>query len=75
MFSRIPVQKGDIVRILTGSGGGWGDPLDRDPELVAADVREGFVTVATAESTYGVVLDPETFEVRSLTAAREGRGE
>ena len=74
MFSRIPVENGDIVRILTGSGGGWGDPLERDPDFVAADVREGFVSVATAESIYGVVIDPETFEVRSLTPARDGRG-
>jgi N-methylhydantoinase B len=37
-------------------GGGYGDPLERDPERVAEDVREGYVSIAAARDQYGVVL-------------------
>ena len=40
----------------TGGGGGYGDPLTRDPESVADDVREGWVSPARARSEYGVIL-------------------
>ena len=50
------VKRGDIVRIETGGGGGWGHPFDREPERVLADVRGGFVSRASAERDYGVVL-------------------
>jgi N-methylhydantoinase B len=38
-------------------GGGYGDPLDRDPERVAWDVREGWISIDRARSIYGVVLE------------------
>ena len=41
------------------SGGGYGDPLDRDPELVRWDVREEIISPKKAEEVYGVVLDTE----------------
>jgi N-methylhydantoinase B len=50
------VRRGDRVRIETGGGGGWGDPFDREPERVLADVRGGFVSRDAAERDYGVVL-------------------
>ena len=50
------VARGDVVRIETGGGGGWGHPFDREPERVLADVRGGFVSRASAEEHYGVVL-------------------
>jgi N-methylhydantoinase B len=50
------VKRGDIVRIETGGGGGWGHPFDREPERVAADVRNGFVSQRSARDDYGVVL-------------------
>jgi N-methylhydantoinase B len=40
----------------SGGGGGFGDPMERDPDLVAEDVREGYVSPGVAQSTYGVVL-------------------
>jgi N-methylhydantoinase B len=64
MVSGVTLRKGDVVRVVTGSGGGWGDPMERDPALVASDVRNGFVTVDDARATYGVVVDPVTFEYR-----------
>jgi N-methylhydantoinase B len=50
------VFRGDVVRVETGGGGGWGHPFDREPERVLADVRTGFVSRAKAEEDYGVVL-------------------
>ena len=73
MFSREPIALGDVVRIITGTGGGWGDPLERDPALVAWDVREEFVSLQEAEEVYGVLVDSETFEVAGVTAARRER--
>ncbi|MCE4612264.1 MAG: hypothetical protein F7C07_00315, partial [Desulfurococcales archaeon] len=43
-----------------GGGGGWGDPLDRDPVLVLWDVVNEYITPETARKVYGVVVDPET---------------
>jgi N-methylhydantoinase B len=43
----------------SGGGGGFGDPMERDPELVAEDVREGYVSHAVAQNVYGVVLTSE----------------
>ena len=47
----------------TGGGGGYGDPFERDPDRVAADVRNGFVSIEAALCDYGVQVHPETFEV------------
>lgn len=52
-----PVRAGEVIRIRTTGGGGWGDPLRRDPVLVAADVRDGKVSATGAREDYGVVLD------------------
>jgi N-methylhydantoinase B len=41
---------------MESSGGGFGDPLERDPARVAADMSEGYVTPEAAEAIYGVVL-------------------
>ena len=48
------------MRIVTGGGGGWGDPLERPPEAVRADVRDGLIDGLEAERRYGVALDPAT---------------
>ena len=63
------VRRGDVVRIETGGGGGWGHPFDREPERVLADVRGGFVSRANAEEHYGVVLAAD-----GLTVDRRGHG-
>ncbi len=49
-----PVRAGEVIRIRTTGGGGWGDPLERDPEAVLRDVRWGKVSVAAAHVDYGV---------------------
>jgi N-methylhydantoinase B len=56
-FSNVRLARGDKVRLVSPSGGGYGDPWDREPSLVEADVREGFVSRGNAEKLYGVVID------------------
>ena len=53
-------KKGDLVRVYTAGGGGWGDPLERGADLVLDDVQDGFVSVEAAQHSYGVVIDPAT---------------
>jgi len=52
----VPVKEGDLLHYITWGGGGWGDPLDRDPELVGLEIRQGLVTPEGAKH-YGVVAD------------------
>jgi N-methylhydantoinase B len=61
-----PLDPGSVVELRTGGGGGFGEPLERDPERVRADVRDGYVSIEAAERDYGVVLDPVTLEVSAL---------
>jgi N-methylhydantoinase B len=51
-----PVRAGEIVRVVTTGGGGWGDPLEREPDLVLRDVIEGKVSLEAARDDYGVAL-------------------
>ncbi|MDD5646390.1 MAG: hydantoinase B/oxoprolinase family protein [Candidatus Bipolaricaulis sp.] len=69
-ISNLPLAKGDVVSFQGGGGGGYGNPLDRDPAMVADDVANGYVSLESAHSDYGVVLDPETLAIdRTATAA------
>jgi len=54
--SEVPVHEGDIVEVWSSGGGGYGNPIERDPEAVARDVLFGFVSVDAARAVYGVVL-------------------
>jgi N-methylhydantoinase B len=65
-------RKGDVFRHVHPGGGGWGDPLDRPPELVLRDVRNELLSAAKAAADYGVVIDTQTWTVdKSATAARQ----
>ena len=55
----VRLNRGDAYMMQSGGGGGFGDPMERDPDLVAEDVREGYVSRAVAQNVYGVVLTPE----------------
>jgi len=72
----VPVNSEVIVR--TGGGGGWGDPLARDPAAVRADVQEEFISAQSAREDYGVVLRDdlsidELATERLRNALRSGR--
>jgi N-methylhydantoinase B/oxoprolinase/acetone carboxylase alpha subunit len=53
-FSDIYMKRGDVVRLETSGGGGYGDPRERDVTRVIHDVEEGFVSPGKAEHVYGV---------------------
>jgi N-methylhydantoinase B len=57
------IQPGDVIITKSGGGGGVGDPLDRDVEMVRMDVLNRYVSVNKAKDVYGIVVDPDTFEV------------
>jgi N-methylhydantoinase B len=59
-----------LARIVTAGGGGWGDPLERDPERVRWDVIEEYISLTAARQEYGVALHPDTFEIDSKETAR-----
>jgi N-methylhydantoinase B len=68
-----PVKAGEVIRIRTTGGGGWGDPLGRDPGRVAADVRDGKVSPAGARDDYGVVLTAGSEVDEAATTALRAR--
>jgi N-methylhydantoinase B len=51
-----PIPAGTLVRVETTGGGGWGDPLERESELVALDALQGKISANAAREEYGVVL-------------------
>ena len=51
------LERGDAYKMLSGGGGGFGNPLERDIEKVAEDVREGYVSAEVAREVYRVALD------------------
>jgi N-methylhydantoinase B len=68
----LSVAPGDVVNLRVGGGGGYGDPLERDPALVAHDVRTAVVTVMAARAAYGVVIDGRgQLDVGATAAERE----
>jgi len=50
------LRKGDVFERVACGGGGFGDPIERDPRMVVADVQNGLVSARSAEELYGVVL-------------------
>jgi N-methylhydantoinase B len=69
------LKAGDAFRIRSGGGGGYGSPLERPPELVLEDVRQGYVSLKAAAELYGVVIDAGTLTIdreatEKLRAAR-----
>lgn len=51
--AHIPLRRGDVLRVITGGGGGWGDPREREAHLIEQDIDNGFLTEATASEAYG----------------------
>jgi N-methylhydantoinase B len=70
----VRLNRGDAYMMQSGGGGGFGDPMERDPELVGEDVREGYVSPTVAHNVYGVVLtstgDVDVYATRLRRAAK-----
>ena len=69
------MSPGQIISYRTCGGGGYGPALERDPELVLRDVREGKVSFERAREVYGTAIDTETWTVDLAETAmlRKGR--
>ena len=80
-YCEFDLGKDDVLYLRLGSGGGYGDPLDRDPEAVAESLLNGRISRAAAEDIYGVVMEEGTSNLdeaatRQLRASlRDGRFE
>ena len=57
------IKKDDVLRLITSGAGGWGNPLERDPELVLKDVRDEKVSIKRAREAYGVVINEPAMKV------------
>jgi N-methylhydantoinase B len=72
----ISAQAGSVIRFVSNGAGGFGDPLERDPELVLNDVRDEYVTISGAARDYGVVVtgdpvrDPEGLRIDEESTER-----
>lgn len=53
----LTLAEGDLVRVVTGNGGGWGDPGERERDLVRDDLRDGYITARQAREIYGLAGD------------------
>jgi len=77
--AHVPVAIGAAAIVRTGGGGGWGDPLERNPVLVCQDVAEGLISLAAARNLYGVLIRNNltldgTGTNRLRSRLRSGRG-
>ena len=60
----------EVIRIWSGGGGGWGDPLQRDPDAVAQDVAAGLVSLERADLVYGVVITHDAVQAEATELRR-----
>jgi 5-oxoprolinase (ATP-hydrolysing) len=68
-FTAYRLAAGETIEVTIPNSGGYGDPLERDPELVRSDVLDELTTMELAERDYGVVLEPDTLEVDAPATA------
>ena len=71
MQSDLAISCGDLVVLNGAGGGGYGDPLEREPELVENDVKDGYVSVDAARELYGVVMERASLRVDRAATERE----
>jgi N-methylhydantoinase B len=69
------VGPGDVIKVVCGGAGGWGDPLARDPNQVRVDVLRDFVSIERAETDYGVVITDGEVDLDATVALRQSMRE
>ena len=69
-IDQVPVGPGDMLVFRTAGAGGWGDPLDRDPQRVLRDVLRDLVSPEAALREYGVVILGDTVDEAATNAER-----
>ena len=62
-------KPGDVIAFYSAGGGGYGNPLERDPDAVAEDVKKGYVSIEAARKEYGAVIDPESLKADPAATA------
>lgn len=60
---KINVSSGDVIIIEAPCGGGYGNPLEREVELICKDVKDGLISIESARRDYGVIIKAKTFEI------------
>ncbi|WP_336825220.1 hydantoinase B/oxoprolinase family protein [Sporosarcina sp. USHLN248] len=70
VYARYPLNKGDVLELRTGTGGGYGNPFKRDVSKVQQDVKNGYFSIIDAKEKFGVLLNPETLELVGETKER-----
>ncbi|CAN0574245.1 unnamed protein product, partial [Laminaria digitata] len=75
LVDNVPIKAGELLRVRTTGGGGWGDPLERDIASVLHDVVQGKVSVEGARNDYGVVIlldkDDPTIDTEATNSLRD----
>jgi N-methylhydantoinase B len=71
-YTSFEIKENDVMYYTLGMGGGFGSPLDRDPEAVLKDVENELVSPDVARDVYGVVIDPDKLAL-DLAATEETR--
>jgi N-methylhydantoinase B len=69
-WGHLELEDGDVQYVRFMGGGGYGDPIDREPEAVATDVALGLVTEGAASAIYGVVLEAEAVDADATGSRR-----
>jgi N-methylhydantoinase B/oxoprolinase/acetone carboxylase alpha subunit len=63
------LEPGEAIQLIEPNGGGYGNPLDRVPEMVREDVLDDFTTISLAREAYGVVIDEQTLAIDEAATA------
>lgn len=69
--SRLKLDKGDTVHLVTATGGGYGDPAERDVQAVLGDVKNGYITVEQAKEKFGVIVNDKCDSIIGYTELRQ----
>jgi N-methylhydantoinase B len=64
------IKRDEVVRVEMPGSGGYGNPLERDVDAVAEDVKQGKISIGKARDVYGVVVDDRTFAVDVKATAK-----
>ncbi|GEN30066.1 N-methylhydantoinase B [Cerasibacillus quisquiliarum] len=73
VYPRYPLHKNDVLKLMTATGGGYGNPLNRPAEKVVKDVKNEYFTIEEARMIFGVEIDPDTFEYKELPARKTAK--
>jgi len=71
--SYLSLRKNDTLIYETAGGGGYGNPFERDIQMILQDVKDKYVSIKNAEKDYGVIIDPKTYTLIGVTEKRKSK--